>query len=117
MVAGHKEDAMPDLIRLYIRSAIIGFLLAAVMVGLILWFNVGRIAYLVNHSESGLLAVFLLWLFNGIVFAGVQFGIAIMGMADDDDDEPPRGGGLRQMIPVPVRRTDQRAHHRGHRRF
>ena len=98
---------MPDLIRLYIRSIVIGFVAAAVFVAMILWFDVARLGYLVTHSDSGVLAVFLLWFFNGIVFSGVQFGIAIMGMADDDDDDTP-GGGLREWVPVPVRRTDRR---------
>ena len=35
------------------------------------------------------MALFLLWFFHGIVFAGVQFAIAIMNMAEDDE---PRGG-------------------------
>ena len=103
---------MPELIRLYIRSTIIGFAVAAAMVAMLLWLNVANLGYLVTHSDGGILAVFLLWVFNGIVFAGVQFGIAIMGMAEDDDDDTP-GGGLRDghvpdLLPVPVRSTDRR---------
>jgi hypothetical protein len=36
------------------------------------------------------LAVFLLWFMNGIVFAGVQFGWAVMAMSEPRDDG--RGG-------------------------
>ena len=50
----------------------------------------------------------ILWVANGIVFAGVQFGIAVMRMQYDDDDEP-RGGHRQQImhhdylaIPVPA---------------
>ena len=96
---------MPQLIRLYITQSIIGFGLSAVLVALLLWFNVANLWHLVTHTEAGLLAVFMLWLFNGIVFAGAQFAIAIMGMADDDDT--PRGGRRQrrdygQMIPIRV---------------
>ena len=47
---------------------------------------------------AGWLAAFLLVMFNGIVFSGVQFGIAIMRMADEEDhsDDP----GVRPLNPV-----------------
>lgn len=77
---------MPDLIKMYIRQTAIGFVLSAVFVALLLYMNVVNLWHLVTHSDVGLLAVFLLWLFNGIVFAGVQFGISIMLMTYDDDD-------------------------------
>lgn len=82
---------MPKLIRMYIINVAIGFAIAAVFVGMLLWFNIANLWHLVTHSDSGLLAVFILWLANGIVFAGVQFAIAVMRMKDDDDDGP-RGG-------------------------
>lgn len=75
---------MPKLVRLYIQQVIIGFLISGAFVGLLLWFNVANLWHLVTHSTAGLLALFLLWLFNGIVFSGVQFGIAIMRMTDHD---------------------------------
>lgn len=92
---------MPKLIRLYITQVAIGFALSAVLVALLLWFNVANLWHLVSTSDVGVLAVFLLWLFNGIVFAGVQFGIAIMNMAEDNDDEP-RGGMKISMMPEPA---------------
>jgi hypothetical protein len=82
---------MPDLIKMYIRQSIIGFGLSAVFVALLLYFNVVNLWHLVTHTDVGPLAVFLLWLFNGIVFAGVQFGISIMLMADSNDDDDHRG--------------------------
>lgn len=87
---------MPRLVRMYITQVLIGFAISAAFVGVLLWFNVMNLWYLVTHSADGILAVFLLWLFNGIVFAGVQFAISIMRMMDDDDDEP--RGGHRQRI-------------------
>ncbi|WGW03431.1 hypothetical protein [Tropicibacter oceani] len=85
---------MPKLIRLYILQVIAGFGLSAVFVGLLLKFNVANLWHLVTHSDGGLVAVIMLWVFNGIVFAGVQFGISIMRMAEDDST----GGGKRQPL-------------------
>ena len=83
---------MPDLVRLYIRQTIYGFVIAAGFVAMLLWANVANLWHLVTHSADGLLAVFLLWVFNGIVFSGVQFGITIMRMGEDhrDDDRGTR---------------------------
>ncbi|MEI4195370.1 hypothetical protein [Roseovarius sp. E0-M6] len=83
---------MPKLIRLYIVNVSIGFVAAAVFVGMLLWFNVANLWHLVTHSDKGWLAVLILWLANGIVFAGVQFAIAVMAMKDDDDDDDDQGG-------------------------
>ena len=82
---------MPELVKLYIRQVAIGFGIAAVFVALLLGFNVANLRSLILNSSSGPLALFLLFFFNGIVFAGVQFAIAIMGMAENPDDGPTRG--------------------------
>ena len=94
---------MPKLIRLYIINVAIGFGLAAVFVGMLLWFNIANLWHLVSHSDKGWLAVLILWIANGIVFAGVQFAIAVMRMKDDDDDEPRGGHRGRVMRREPVR--------------
>ncbi len=95
---------MPDLIRLYITQAAIGFAIAAVMVAGLLWLNVANLWTLVSNSDVGVLAVFLLWLFNGIVFGSVQFAIRIMWMAEDEDDDDDDQGGhfARELQPVAV---------------
>lgn len=92
---------MPKLVRLYISQVLIGFGVAALFVGALLWMNVANLWHLVTHSDQGLLAVFLLWFLNGIVFAGVQFGIAIMRLSSG---QPP-SGTRRPRIggPIPVR--------------
>lgn len=101
---------MPKLIKLYIVNVIIGFVIAAGFVAMLLWFDVANLWHLVTHSDKGILAVILLWVSHGIVFAGVQFGIAVMNQKDDDDDEP--GGGLGQHVmrhdhsTIPVRADD-----------
>lgn len=71
------------LIALYIEQSLIGFAIAAAFVAMLLWFNVANLGYLVTHTEGSWLAVLVMWVLNGIVFAGVQFGIKVMGMAED----------------------------------
>lgn len=97
---------MPHIAHLYIRQVLIGFALSAVFVGLLFWFNVANLWHLVSTSDIGWIAALMLFMFNGIVFAGVQFAIAIMRMADDDDDDD-RGGRrdaimVEDYVPIPV---------------
>ncbi|RKF14834.1 hypothetical protein D6850_08140 [Roseovarius spongiae] len=91
---------MPKLIRLYITHAAIGFGIAAVFVVMLLWFDIAGLWRLISTSDQGWLALLVLWVANGIVFAGVQFAIAVMRMKGDDDDDGP-GGGLRQHVMRP----------------
>jgi len=103
---------MPKLIRLYITQVALGFGIAAAFVAMLLWFNVANLWHLVTHTEQGMLAVFILWFANGIVFAGVQFGIAVMRMQDTDDDGP-RGGHRQKVmhhdyVAIPVRADEDR---------
>ena len=65
-----------------------------------LWFNVMNLWHLIPTSDVGLLALTILWFAHGIVFTGVQFGWAVMGLA-----EPPEGGSgakRRPVLPKPV---------------
>jgi hypothetical protein len=80
---------MPRIVRFYIRHVLIGFAAAAVFVVLVLWFDVGGLWRLISGSPDGLLAAVLLFVFNGIVFAGVQFGIAVMALGEAET--PPHG--------------------------
>ncbi len=77
---------MSQIVRFYILHSLIGFAVAGVFVALLLWFNVANLAHLILSSPSWALALFMLWFFNGIVFAGVQFGVAVMTMADPTED-------------------------------
>lgn len=81
---------MPKLVRLYIASVVAGFALAVVFVALLLALDVAGLRHLVLETQGGWLGGLLLVVFNGIVFAGVQFGIRIMRMAEPED-EPPTG--------------------------
>ena len=104
---------MPKLIQLYIRNVIIGFAIGAAFVAMLLWFNVMGLWHLVSTSEIGLLALFILWFMNGIVFAGVQFGWAVMALAEKDSG--PSGGTPAAheflAIPVPVKSSDRKPQH------
>ncbi|WP_204114845.1 hypothetical protein [Shimia biformata] len=88
---------MPRLVRLYIRQVLIGFAVSAAFVALLLGFNVANLWHLVTATSGGTIAVVMLWIFNGIVFAGVQFSISVMNMAEKND---PPGGGRRDALPV-----------------
>ena len=104
------ETGLPKLVRLYIRQVAIGFGLSAVFVGLLIGFNVANLRGLMVSTQGGYIAAFLLFFFNGLVFAGVQFAISIMRMADKDDQGPK--GGHRQSVrhgqPIPLRVTTGR---------
>lgn len=92
---------MPALVRLYIQNAITGFALSAVFVGALLWLDVAHLWHLISTSPQGWIAALMLFVFNGIVFAGVQFAIVIMRM----EDRGTGGGGRRAPAAseIPVR--------------
>ncbi len=104
---------MPRLVQFYIRQVILGFGLSALFVGLLMGFNVANLWHLVSGSDMGLLALIMLWVFNGVVFAGVQFGISIMRMDQFDGGS---GGGRQQplvqqtapvVVPAQTQNTNQ----------
>ncbi|GAW34253.1 hypothetical protein RA2_01298 [Roseovarius sp. A-2] len=107
---------MPKLIRLYITHVAIGFAIAAAFVGMLLWFDIANLWHLVTHSDKGLLAVVILWFANGIVFAGVQFAIAVMRLKDDGDDGP-RGGHRQRVMHREYATVPARANERDARAF
>ena len=100
---------MPQLIRFYIKNCIIGFILAAAFTRAILWYNVGNLGHLVSSSDIGTLAVIVFWVLNGIVFAGVQFAVAVMLMAEPEnkDNGPGRGLGVPARVPAKAKAAPQ----------
>ena len=96
---------MPDHIKLILRHAAFGGLIAAGFVGLLLSLNVANLWHLVTHSPEGVLAVAMLFMFFWITFGSVQIGIRIMTMGEDEG----RGGGTRapeavtELIPIRIR--------------
>ena len=61
--------------------------------------HVANLWHLISGSDIGIMAVVVFWVLNGIVFAGVQFGVAVMLMGEDDDEGP--RGGTRVPVRVP----------------
>ena len=94
---------MPELVRLYIRSVALGFLISAAFTAGLVWWDVAGVGHLILGSDLGLVAAAMLVVFNGIVFSAVQFAFRIMGMAERDDG-PQGGRGARApvLVPVPV---------------
>lgn len=92
---------MPELVRFYIKHVLIGFAIAVVFVGGLLVFDVMGLRHLVFGSSDGILALVMLIFGNGVVFAGVQFAIAVMGLAEG---RGPRGGRgrLRRLFSRPT---------------
>lgn len=94
---------MPKLVRLYIESVGLGFLISAAFTAGLLWLDIAGIGHLVLGSDIGWIAAVMLVVFNGIVFSAVQFAFRIMGLAEAE--EGPKGGrGASEpvLIPVPV---------------
>jgi hypothetical protein len=90
--------AMPKLVRMYLTHVALGFALSALFTAALLWLDVGRLGHLVSHTAGGAVALVMLFMFNGIVFAGVQFAIAIMRLEGDDT----QGGKPRRLALEPV---------------
>jgi len=93
---------MPKLVRLYIRSVLIGFGVAGVFTAALLWLDVAGIGHLILASDIGGVAAAMLIFFNGIVFAAVQFGLSVMALAEDDDHGGGTGSRNPALMPIPV---------------
>lgn len=92
---------MPIIVRFYIKHCIIGFTISAVFIATLLWFNVSNLWHLISTSDIGIMALVVFWVLNGIVFAGVQTGVAVMLMTEkDEDDDGPRGGTPEALVPA-----------------
>ncbi|MDF1727959.1 MAG: hypothetical protein P1U53_09425 [Sulfitobacter sp.] len=94
---------MSPIARFYITHCLLGFLAAGIFTASLLYLNVANLWHLISTSDIGLMALVVFWILNGIVFAGVQTGIAVMMMAEDEDDGGPRGG-----TPIPIRAPARR---------
>lgn len=81
---------MPKLVRLYIRHVLIGWGIAALFCVMLIWLNVAGLRHLILDTNGGWVAALALFISNGALFAGTQFAIAVMSMAERDAG--PRGG-------------------------
>jgi hypothetical protein len=73
---------MPKMVRVYIRSALIGVALSCCFVAALLALDVAHLRHLLLNSEVGWLAVIMMIVFNMIVFSGVQFAFTVMSQAE-----------------------------------
>jgi hypothetical protein len=104
-----ENATMPKLIRLYIVSVAVGFAVALAFAVALVWLDVANFRHLILMTESGPMAFCLLVFFNGIVFGGVQFAIAVMRLGEDD--RRPRGGRrapVATIIPIRVTAVAQK---------
>lgn len=100
---------MPRLVKMYLVNVAVGFGIAGLFMAILLGFDVAGIGRLVMETQQGWIAGLMLFMASGTLFAGVQFALRVMALAESDDHTP--RGGLRQhaMVPVPVRVTARRA--------
>ena len=95
---------MPKLVKLYIVNVAYGFGLSVVFLGLLLWADVAGLRHLIFQSSMGWVAAIMMIVMNGVVFAGVQFAIAVMRLAEDP--EGPKGGSrapnVSRLMPVRI---------------
>ncbi len=92
---------MPELVKLYIVNVLIGFAISALFLGLVLALDLVGLRHLVLETPSGWIAGLMFFVSNGVVFASVQFAIAVMRLAEDDT--PPRGGLKLPVTLTPIR--------------
>lgn len=88
---------MPRLVRLYLRSICWGFCLGLIFTLLILWSDAGGLRHLLLRAPGGWLGIALLIVFHALLFSGVQFAIAVMGMAETHSGGPGPRRRLAQM--------------------
>lgn len=94
---------MPGLVRLYIQSAALGFLISAIFTAGLIWLDVAGLGHLISASDIGWIAALTLVFLNVMVFAAVQFAFRVTGMAAAG--QGPKGG-QGEILParVPARR-------------
>ncbi|WP_299967022.1 hypothetical protein [uncultured Roseobacter sp.] len=97
-----SKKTTPRVVKLYVRSAITGFVAAGGFVALVLWLNIANLGHLVAGSDIAVMAVGVFWVLNGIVFSGVQFAWAITAMAEPTGDGGSGGHAPGIAVPVPA---------------
>ncbi|RRH75131.1 hypothetical protein [Falsigemmobacter faecalis] len=98
---------MPKLVRMYLINVATGFGIAAMFLVGMLWADVAGLGRLVMESPQGWIAALMIFMGAGTLFAGVQFALRVMAMAEEAP-RGPRGGLRQQLVPIPVRRDEQR---------
>ena len=90
---------IPVAVRFMLLHGLVGFGLAAIFVGAVLWSDPGGVGRLILR-EGGLPVIALLWFFTGLTFGSVQIGAAVMLQ---DGRDGPRGGRRARLPSPPLR--------------
>lgn len=90
---------LPKLIQFYIRQVAIGFALSVVFVTGLLWFDVAGLGGLILGRGVEWIALVMLFLFNGLVFAGAQSSVAVLLMTERGQGG---GGGTPDRVARPI---------------
>ncbi|SEV98876.1 hypothetical protein SAMN04488515_0536 [Cognatiyoonia koreensis] len=77
------QEKDPHLMRIFFVSWGIGFLLSALFLAMLIWFNLMNVGHLILHTEGGYIMALVFWVFTATLFGGVQFSLVIMGYAED----------------------------------
>jgi hypothetical protein len=81
---------LPILVRFLVCHGSLGFGVAAVFVGALLWFDPQDAGTLLLTAAGHWWPALVLWFFTGLTFGSVQIGVATMLLAQADT--PPRRG-------------------------
>ena len=70
--------------RLFLSATAIGLTLSAVLIAALWVFNINGFHDTIAPSSDALLALVLIWVSNGLLFAAVQVGYAVHRIGDAD---------------------------------
>lgn len=73
----------PHLMRMFFVSWGIGFVLSALFLALMIWFNLMNVGFLILNTDGGYTMALVFWVFTATLFGAVQFSLVIMGYAED----------------------------------
>ena len=71
--------------RFLIQQLLHGFCLSAALTIVLIWADIAQLGTLIATVPTDWLAAALLFLLNGLTFASIQIGIAVMQPGADDD--------------------------------
>lgn len=111
-----RETGMPLLVKFLIRHAAIGFALAGIFVGVLVWFDIGNIGTILAQSGIRTFATTLLVMMVGLTFSSVQMGYAVMtkpdllgGGSGGKGSRVPVGPATLQPVPVKAANPDHQS--------
>ena len=76
---------MPRLVSLYIDSVLLGLVVGILFMVLLVVLDVAGIGSLVLRTQGGFVAVGMITVFFGTLFASVQFALSVMRLAETSD--------------------------------